>query len=506
MPGYVREPDGDGTGGFARSGAELAGITEWLGGAQAAGLDHGELEEQIGLRAREVARLLLQEHLDLRAEREQRRGDVTGPDGLARTRAEKGHGRLLATTAGPVRVSRIAYRAPGAPNVHPADAQLNLPPGKHSHGLCRLTVIEAARGSIGQACAAVERATGVRVGTRQAQQIIRAAAADFGAFYAGPERRPPPGAAPGAVLGLSCDAKGIVMRPGQLRAEAARKAARSVPRQQGRLSRGEVTTRRRMAEVGAVFDITPAARTAADILPLPGRRAGPPPQAPRATGKWLTASIADDAAAVVAAVFAEADRRDPARQRPWVALVDGNVHQISRIRAEAAARAIPVTIVCDVIHVIEHLWDAAWCLFPEASPGAGPWVRDHARAVLAGQATAAAAAIRAAITAAGATLPATQRKTAAQTADYLDAKAPWLDYPTALAAGWPISSGVIEGACRYLVKDRMDITGARWGTDTAEAILKLRALLANGDFDAYWTYHLQRERERHYQASHQPAA
>src|SRR5579864_5046458 len=101
MAGYVREPDGDGTGGFARSGAELAGITEWLGGAQAAGLDHGELEEQIGLRAREVARLLLQEHLDLRAEREQRRGDVTGPDGLARTRAEKGHGRLLATTAGP---------------------------------------------------------------------------------------------------------------------------------------------------------------------------------------------------------------------------------------------------------------------------------------------------------------------------------------------------------------------------------------------------------------------
>jgi hypothetical protein len=52
----------------------------------------------------------------------------------------------------------------------------------------------------------------------------------------------------------------------------------------------------------------------------------------------------------------------------------------------------------------------------------------------------------------------------------------------------------------------MDITGARWGTDTAEAILKLRALLANGDFDAYWTYHLQRERERHYQASNQPAA
>jgi hypothetical protein len=501
MAEYAREPDGDE---FARSGEELAGITGWLGGAQAAGLDHAELEEQIAVRTREVARLLLQEHLDLRAERERRRDEVTGPDGLARTRAEKGHCRLLATTVGAVRVTRIAYRAPGAPNVHPADAQLNLPAGKHSHGLCRLIVIEAARGSIGQACAAVERATGAGIGTRQAQQIIRAAAADFDAFYAGPQRRPPPGAAPGAVLGLSCDAKGIVMRPGQLRPEAARKAARSVPRQDGRLSRGEVRTRKRMAEVGAVFDITPVPRTAADILPAAGPRDGPPPPGPRATGKWLTASIASDAAAVVAAVFAEADRRDPARQRPWVALADGNVHQISRIRAEAAARNLTIPIVCDFIHVIERLWDAAWCLFPEASPDAGPWVRDRARAVLHGQATAVAAAIRAA--AAGATLTATQRKTAAETAAYLDAKAPWLDYPTALAAGWPISSGVIEGACRYLVNDRLGITGARWGTDTAEAILKLRALLANGDFDAYWTCHLQRERERHYQASHQLAA
>ncbi len=473
----AREPGG---GVFARSGEELAGITEWLGGVQAAGLDHGELEEQIAARTREVARLLLQEHLDLRAERERRRGEVSGPDGLARSRAEKGHGRLLATTVGLVRVTRIAYRAPGAPNVHPADEQLNLPPGKHSHGLCRLIVIEAARGSIGQACAAVTRATGAGIGTRQAQQIIRAAAADFDAFYAGPERRPPPGAAPGAVLGLSCDAKGIVMRPGQLRPEAARKAARSVPRQDGRLSRGEVRTRKRMAEVGAVFDITPVPRTAADILP--GQRAGARPAAPRATGKWLTASIADDAAAVVAAVFAEAGRRDPARQRTWVALADGNIHQIRRIQAEAAARNITIPVVCDLIHVIERLWDAAWCLFPEASPGAGPWVRDHARAVLA------------------------KRTTAAETAAYLDAKAPWLDYPTALAAGWPISTGVIEGACRHLVKDRMDITGARWGIDTAEAVLKLRALLANDDFDAYWTYHLQRERERHYQASHQLAA
>ena len=104
----------------------------------------------------------------------------------------------------------------------------------------------------------------------------------------------------------------------------------------------------------------------------------------------------------------------------------------------------------------------------------------------------------AALREAAAGLSKTRRATAGKTAAYLEAKAPHLDYPAALANGWPIATGVIEGACRHLVKDRMDITGARWGTDTADAILKLRALIANGDFDAYWAWHLDREHERHY--------
>ena len=139
---------------------------------------------------------------------------------------------------------------------------------------------------------------------------------------------------------------------------------------------------------------------------------------------------------------------------------------------------------------------------PKPAPSAGPWVRDRAAAILDGRAAGVAAALRDA--AAG--LSAAKRKTAEKTARYLDAKAPWLDYPAALAAGWPISTGVIEGACRHLVKDRMDITGARWGVQTAEAILQLRALHANGDFDAYWAYHLQRERQRNHPASYTLAA
>jgi len=488
MPGYAQETA------FARSREAFAQAEQWLAGAEAAGLDHAALEKQLEARGREIQRRLLQDHLDARAAAEPRREQVTGPDGICRRRAEAGHTRPLASVFGPVRVSRIAYRAPGAPNVHPADTELNLPPGKHSHGLSEMAAAAAARGSFAAACAEITGRTGCKLGKRQCQQLARQAAADFGDFYA--SRRPPPGE-PGDVLALEVDGKGISVRPGQLRPRSARLARKSVPKQDGRLSRGEVRTRKRMAEVGAVFDITPVPRTAEAILDP-----GPRPPGPKAAGKWLTASVAADAADVVAATFAEADRRDPHRQRTWIALADGNKDQIRWIKAQAAARNIQITIICDFIHVIEYLWDAAWCFYPEASPGAGPWVRARAAAILDGHAADVAAALRDAT----AGLSAAKRKTAEKTARYLDAKAPWLDYPKALAAGWPISTGVIEGACRHLVKDRMDITGARWNVPTAEAILKLRALHANGDFDAYWAYHLQRERERNHHRSYALAA
>lgn len=79
---------------------------------------------------------------------------------------------------------------------------------------------------------------------------------------------------------------------------------------------------------------------------------------------------------------------------------------------------------------------------------------------------------------------------------YLTGKESFLRYDHALAAGWPIATGVIEGACRHLIADRLDITGARWGLAGAEVVLKLRALISNGDFPAYWRYHLAREHHR----------
>ncbi|MGH4019735.1 MAG: ISKra4 family transposase, partial [Pseudonocardiaceae bacterium] len=111
-------------------------------------------------------------------------------------------------------MTRIAYRAPGAANLYPADAALNLPTGKHSHGLRRLAAVEATRGSFEQAGAALERATGVGVGKRQVEALAGAAAADVASFYAQPERPACPDA---DLLVLTFDGKGIVMRPEALR-------------------------------------------------------------------------------------------------------------------------------------------------------------------------------------------------------------------------------------------------------------------------------------------------
>jgi hypothetical protein len=488
-------------------------VVAWLDGPEAMAAGHGELEARLQVDAREQYRLLLQGHLDERADRERRREDVTGSDGVVRRRVENGHQRGLASVFGAVRVTRKAYRAtPARPtedpetasapkaagNLYPADAVLNLPAGRHSAGLARLVAVEVARGSFDDAQAAVERATGVRIGKRQVEGLTQSAAVDTDAFYAARPRKP----CPERVLGLQADGKGIVMLPGSLRPGTAAQAAKTSPRLATRLSPGEKHGRKRMAEIVAVYDLDPVPRTADDIIPA--TRAGRRPRSrtgPKVTGKWLAANITDDIPAVIAAMFDEAERRDPDHQRTWVALVDGNRQQIDAIRDQATARGVTLTIVIDFVHVLEYIWKAAWTFFYPGDPDAQTWVAGHARTVLAGRAVDAAATIKHQADTGG--FRGSERTGADKAVAYLTRKAPYLDYATALTQGWQIATGIIEGAARFLIKDRMDITGARWSTPGAQAVLRLRAVLANGDFDEYWQWHQQQELRRnhldHYQ-------
>jgi hypothetical protein len=472
---------------FDKSQAAFEVIVGWLDGDSARAMAHGEIEDELDRRGRDLLRQMFQDHLDVRAQREER-VEVVDAAGVARRSVERGHGRGLATIFGAVRVERLAYRQRGQANLHPADAELNLPAERHSHGLRLIAAVESSRGSFDAAADAIERGCGQSVGKRQIEALAADAAADFEEFYTTAD----PGAAePGDVVVLTCDGKGIVMRPGELRPETAKAAAKMTDQPGTRLSKHEKRNRKRIAEVGAVYEITPAPRTSDDIWAPAGDDTTP---APEAANKWVTASVVEDAAVVIATVFDEAERRDTRHQRQWVALVDGNAHQIDRINAEAAARDVTVPILIDFLHVLEYVWGAARSLFGDGDPAAEKWVHDTADAILDGNARQVAATIRSKATRAG--LDTAERKGADECAKYLTNKAAYLNYPQALAAGWPIATGVIEGTCRFLVADRMDITGARWSVQGAEAILKLRALRTNGDWSEYWRYHLEKERQR----------
>jgi hypothetical protein len=482
---------------FAASADLFTTLTDELAGPASAGLTACQLEEFLDERGREILRQLLQDHLDLRAAREEQaaRRDhpaATGTDGTTRTRLEAGHHRLLATLSGTVRVQRCAWRRPGAGNFCPADAALSLPASRHSHSVAKLAAIEAARGSFDAAHEAITRRCGPVIGKRQAEDAVVHAAIDIPAFYAA---RISPPCTSGTLLVLSAD--GIVMRPEALR-EATAKAAARMRKMRTRLASGEKPARKRMATLVTVYDAEPASRRPHDIIAPPGGRHGTraPRPGPKARGKWLAGSVRHDPAEVIAAAFDEAEARDPGHLRTWVVLVDGAEHQLNLICAEAARRGVTIHVIIDIIHVLDYVWGATWSFHEAGDPAAEDWVAVKALAVLAGDSDRAAAEIAAEADAAG--LEGSRRAGADACVRYLANKRDFLHYDQTLEAGWPIATGVIEGACRHLIADRLSLSGSRWGLDGAEAVLTLKAVITNGDLEEYWRYHLEREHQRLY--------
>ncbi len=473
---------GPGVGPFAASRTSFEALVADLEGPQAAQFTHDRLEELIEVQGREVLRCLLQDHLDLRAAREEadlaarlRAGRRPGD----RNRLERGHTRLLATVVGTVTVRRCALRAPGEPNIYPADVALSLPAVRHSHGLRKQAVLEAVRSSYDTTHAAISRRCGPVAGKRQLEGLVVAAGTDIDAFYASAIPEP---VTASTLLVLSADAKGVVMRPDSLREPTRRTAARAAPVFRTRLASGEKPHRKRMATLAVVYDADPAPRRPHDVICVGGARTGdrPPRPRPRARNTWLTGSLTKTAGAVIANAFTRAEARDPTHTRVWVVLVDGARHQLDLIHTEAARRRVEVHIVLDFVHVLERLWTAAWCFHTQADPAVEDWVATAALRILTGHANAVAEAITTQAEALG--LAPDRREGADVTARYLRNNLEFLHYDTALAAGWPIATGVIEGACRHLVQDRLDIGGARWGLPGAEAVLTLRALIDNADY------------------------
>jgi hypothetical protein len=175
---------------------------------------------------------------------------------------------------------------------------------------------------------------GDRLGKRQVEELAARTAVDFDDFYA--TRKLPPAADPGDVLALSADGKGIVMRPEALRPATARAAP---PSWRPGCPRARSATANAWPNWAPSTTRHPScASRPTSFIPDCGAKRAEVTAGPTASNKWLTASVVEDAASVVHAIFDEAERRDPNHTRAWVALVDGANHQIDRIRAEAKTR------------------------------------------------------------------------------------------------------------------------------------------------------------------------
>ena len=266
-------------------------------------------------------------------------------------------------------------------------------------------------------------------------------------------------------------------------------------------SRKERNHDRRMAVVTAIWNQERCVREAQDILEQlkpAAQRQRAEKRLARPANKRVAASVEQDQNAAVRAMFDEARRRDPDHRRTWVVLLDGAASQAETVQREARQRSVRVVIVLDLIHVLHYLWGAAKAIHGTREAEAESWVRTYVGKLLTRPPLDVVAGIRQSATldkvGSGA------RKVVEECPEYLRARSRHLDYVTALREGFPIASGVIEGACRSLVQDRMGITGARWTVATAEAVLRIRALMASGHWDAYCRFHIKKEHERNYPA------
>ena len=148
------------------------------------------------------------------------------------------------------------------------------------------------------------------------------------------------------------------------------------------------------------------------------------------------------------------------------------------------------------MHALEKLWKAAYVFHAEGSLEADLWVMDRTLRILEGDVGQVVKGLRQSITKRA--LSGAKRKTPEAVADYLYRNRARMRYHEYLASGWPIASGPVEGACKSLIKDRMERSGMRWTEQMAEAIVQLRAVYLSGDFDTYWQFHIEQDQKRLY--------
>jgi hypothetical protein len=420
-------------------------------------------------------------------------GDV-GPQAVASEgriarRLPEPHDRRYVSIFGELTIARIVYGTREGQRIEyvPLDNRLGLPEGDFSYVLEDWGQRLCLKGSYAEAGQSLEMLLGLRLGTRALEGMNRAVAGYASAFRASLEVPPPDEEGP--LLVVTADGKGVPMR----------RPPQDGPQPHHRRTKGEKANKKQMACVGAVYTIEPFIRRADDILDevLRDERAGDRP-GPQHKHVWaeMTRQAGGETVHAKEALFAhlesEAAARNSGHDRPVICLMDGE-RALWDMQREQFSGAIGIL---DLFHVLERLWAVAHCFHKEGSDGAKRYVEERLRDLLQGRVGYVIAGLKRRLN--GGKLGGPKRAVIRSAVDYLANNREHMRYDEYLAAGYPIGSGVAEGACRHLVKDRLEQTGMRWTVEGAQAMLHIRALYLNGQWEEFLEFRVEQEQARLY--------
>ena len=444
------------------------------------------VEQQQVLKGREIQRLLLQSHVDLRGP-----GDV-GPslrvaqdDSISLFTHRRLQRRTLKTVFGEIDIDRMAYRCQGKPSIHPLDESLQLPERSFSYELQKRLINAAIQGPFREATARILESSGLTIHNHSLEPLLIEAAVDFDGFYG--QRTADPVSEAASLLVIAVDCKGIPMvRPEPIRPPLG--SARPLKLKTNKHRAGK----KKMATVAAVFAKAPFVRTPQmiiDNLFSANSTSKQPSSKPEHKRVW--ASLTKGKTVVIEEVRQEVLRRDLDGRKTLVALIDGE-----RALQKRTLKAMKPTLILDLIHVLDRVWTAAHVFQPEGSAEAEVYAKLMACRILEGAVSQVVKGLRQTVTKRG--LTGSDKKNLLAVANYFHNNTNYMRYHDYLAAGYPIASGPVEGACKNLIRDRMERSGMRWTPAMAEAIVKLRSLYLSGDFDHYWSFHITQDQLRLY--------
>jgi hypothetical protein len=415
-----------------------------------------------------------------------------GPDDPPRVlpRLDRPRRRHYRSIFGDVEIARIGYgheRLEAAP----LDARLNLPRRQYSYLFQQWLGIFVVDDAHSEAIQKLGTILGLEIPVRSSEDLNREQASDVEPFQN--HLATPEPTEEGPILVVTADCKGVPLVrsawPPEDPTETPLPASAS-----RRRGKGEKANKKKMAAVGAVYTIKPFVRTADEVIDEVMREKAAK-RRPQPTHKRVRAELLVGKVALFLWLADEVVRRDPMRTKPLIFLSDGERALHDRQGEYLPEDAIGIL---DLFHVMERLWKAAWCFFDESTQKqeAHQWVEKELRMLLEGKVGYVIGGLRRMRTKRG--LKGSRGKTIREVVGYFARNRTRMRYDEYLAAGYPIGGGVVEGACRHLVKDRLERAGMRWHPDGAQAMLDLRATYLNEEWEPFWAFHVEQENARLY--------